>query len=95
VKWVTPTILKVNREVFGWLINVTRPAAALYNNQGSFATHGFREVSFKSVEESIAPEDRVDIEESIVRLFKHVTPMFNVFFTDAHLRCCRYAPSGL
>jgi hypothetical protein len=26
----------------------------------------------------------------IVRLFRHKTPMFNVFFSDSRVVCCRY-----
>jgi hypothetical protein len=95
VKWVTPTILKVNRDVFGSFINVTRPAAALYNKQGSLATHGFREVPLRAVAHLISFDDRSDIDESVVRVFEHATPLFNIFFADPHLRGCRYARAPL
>jgi hypothetical protein len=90
VMWLTPTVLKVNRDVFGHFINVTRPAAALYNMQGSFATHGFHEVSLRDVQEIAAPENLSDVDESIVRLFEHMTPLFNLYSTDAQVLCCRY-----
>jgi hypothetical protein len=90
VKWLTPTVLKVNRDVFGQFINVTRPAAALYNRQGSLATHGFHEVSLRDVQDSADSDDLSDVDESVVRLFQHMTPLFNVYSTDAQVLCCRY-----
>jgi hypothetical protein len=94
VMWLTQTVLKVNRDVFGHFINVTRPAAALYNNQGSFATHGFQEVALKDVQGTVDPEDLSDVDESIVRLFEHTTTLFNVYSTDAQVLCCRYVQSS-
>jgi hypothetical protein len=93
VIWLTRSVLKVNRDVFGGFINVTRPAAALYNAQGSFATHGFREVPLRDVQ-GVTPEEVSDVDESVVRLFEHITPLFNVYSTDAQVLCCRYFQSS-
>jgi hypothetical protein len=89
VKWVTPMVLKVNRDVFGRFLNVTRPAAALYNTQGSFMTHGFVEVSLKDVV-NISDEDAFDVEESIVRLFQHSTDSFTALSDKRDVLHCRY-----
>jgi hypothetical protein len=89
VKWVTPMVLKVNRDVFGRFINVTRPAAALYNNQGSFMTHGFVEVPLKNVT-TISAEDAFDVDESIVRLFRHGTDSFTMRSDREHVMTCCY-----
>jgi hypothetical protein len=90
VKWVTPMVLKVNRDVFGRFLNVTRPAAALYNAQGSFMTHGFVEVSLKDVV-NISDEDAFDVEESIVRLFQHSTDWFNMRSDKEHVMMFRHS----
>jgi hypothetical protein len=90
VMWLTRTVFKVNRDVFGSFINVTRPAAALYNNQGSFATHGFREVRLQKLIGCVDPDDLRDVDESIVRLFEHTTPLFNMCSTDGQVLRCRY-----
>jgi hypothetical protein len=94
VAWITRDILKVNREVFGQFINVTRPAAALYNNQGSFATHGFREVALSDVKQLVADEELEDVEESVVRLFQHLTPLFNAYSRPEEVMACRYIQSS-
>jgi hypothetical protein len=90
VKWVTPLVLKVNRDVFGRFLNVTRPAAALYNSQGSFMTHGFVEVSVKDVV-TLSDEDAFDVDESIVRLFQHRTDYFTMQSDTAHVMMCRHS----
>jgi hypothetical protein len=92
VIWLTRTVLKVNRDVFGRFINVTKPAAALYNGQGSFATHGFREVCRMDVEGMVAKEDVSDVDGSVVRLFEHMSSLFHVYSTDEQVLCCRYLP---
>jgi hypothetical protein len=90
VKWVTPFVLKVNRNVFGRFLNVTRPAAALYNSQGSFMTHGFIEVSLKDVL-TISDEDAFDVDESVVRLFRHGADCFTMRSDREHVMMCRRA----
>jgi hypothetical protein len=92
VKWVTPTVLKVDRNVFGRFLNVTRPAAALYNNQGSFMTHGFVEVWLRDVPD-ISDEDTADLDESVVRLFQHAADSFNMQSDKRQVMRCRYSRS--
>jgi hypothetical protein len=94
VVWITHGILKVNRDVFGQFINVTRPAAALYNKQGSFATHGFKEVGLKDVKQFVPADELDDVEESVVRLFHHLTPLFNAYSRPEEVMACRYVPSS-
>jgi hypothetical protein len=94
VAWVSRSVLKVNREVFGRFINVTRPAAALYNNQGSFATHGFRELAKAEVGREVREEELADVEESVVRLFQHLTPLFNAYSRPEEVMACRYVQSS-
>jgi hypothetical protein len=94
VAWISRTVLKVNRDVFGRFINVTRPAAALYNNQGSFATHGFKEIALSEVEGVVPAEQLSDVEESVVRLFTHLTPLFNAYSRPDEVMSCRYVQSS-
>jgi hypothetical protein len=89
VKWVTERVLKVNRDVFGRFINVTRPAAALFNNQGSLLTHGFIEIARRDVH-GIEENDAEDIDESIVRLFRHAADVFRIGAREDQVLGCRY-----
>jgi hypothetical protein len=45
VPWISRSILKVNRDIFWQFINITRPVAALYNNQRSLVTHRLKEIA--------------------------------------------------
>jgi hypothetical protein len=89
VKWISSSLIKVNRDVFGPFINLTRPAAALYNNQGSFLTHGFVEVPLRDASE-VDCEELTDVDESIIRLFKHRTDSFSMKADQTQIMGCRY-----
>ncbi|KAK8863499.1 hypothetical protein M9Y10_011185 [Tritrichomonas musculus] len=91
VFWVSKNLLKVNRDIFGALINVSKPAAALFNNQGSFLTHGFLEVTKeKALRKGISPELVEDVDESVVRLFKHSAGLFTADSNKADVSMCRW-----
>lgn len=91
VSWVTPTILKVHREIFGHLINITRPSAALFNTQGSFITHGFREVSTNEAISMKIPYNKIeDVDESIIRLFIHINGEFTMNSPKEQIAGCRW-----
>lgn len=45
IKWVSKYLIMVHRDIFGKLLNVSRPSAALFSSCGAFMTHGFKEVS--------------------------------------------------
>ena len=90
--WVSHQLIKVNRDVFGNLINVTKPAAALFNNQGSFLTHGFIEVSKEeAIENGLPPEYCTDIDESIIRLFKHSIGLLTAKSKKEDVLMCRWS----
>lgn len=91
VFWVSKNLIKVNRDIFGALINVSKPAAALFNNQGSFLTHGFLEITKeKALRKGISPELVEDVDESVVRLFKHSTGMLTADSNKADVSACRW-----
>lgn len=53
VKWVARVLIMVHRDVFGKLLNVSRPSAALFSSCGAFMTHGFIEVSLKEAKQRL------------------------------------------
>ena len=92
VCWVSNTILKVNRDRFGALINVTRPAAALFNSQGSFLTHGFSEISKQAALDSgVSPQALEDVDEFIVRLYVHSSGAFTAVSCQLDVAACRWS----
>lgn len=77
VRWVAKSFIMVHRDIFGHLLQVTRPSAALFSSCGMFMTHGFREIMLSEVRNSIDPREISSIDESIVRLFVHKANDFN------------------
>ena len=92
IYWISIDILKVNRDIFGALINVTKPAAALFNSQGSFLTHGFVEVSKEeALKIHMIKEELVDdVDESVVRLFRHSAGLLKANSHKGDLVTCRW-----
>ena len=89
--WLSKDLMKVNRDIFGALINVTKPAAALFNSQGSFLTHGFVEVSKEEAMLSGIPLQFIlDVDESIIRLFRHRSRFLTADSTKGDILCCRW-----
>lgn len=82
----------MNRDRFGALINVTRPAAALFNSQGSFLTHGFAEVSKQTaLEHGVSPQVLEDVDEFIVRLYVHTSGTFTAVSCHLDVAACRWS----
>lgn len=71
IAWISKSFLKVHRDIFGALINVTRPSAALFSSCGAFMTHGFKEITSQEALSEVKPEDLQDVDESLIRIFKH------------------------
>jgi hypothetical protein len=90
VIWLTRRIIKVNCDVFWHFINVTRPASALCSMQGSFATHGFQEISLRHVAGMMTADQISDVDESTVRLFVHTAALFTACATNDQVLCCKY-----
>ena len=77
VRWIAKSYIMVHRDIFGHLLQVTRPSAALFSSCGMFMTHGFREIMLSEVRNTIDPREITAIDESIVRLFAHKANDFN------------------
>lgn len=90
VKWLSSTIFKVDRRIFGNLLRVSSPAAAFFNSRGSFMTHGFLEISREKAQEMEPGIDLTGVDEALVRLFVHSQNCFNQFSTDADILFCRW-----
>lgn len=92
VAWVSRNILKVHRDKFGSLLNLSRPSTAIFGRGGAFMTHGFQEISLKDVAQEIPECEKTDIDDSIVRLYTHSSGKFHAFSTAKHIENCRFVP---
>jgi hypothetical protein len=77
VTWVSSAVFKVDKDIFGRLLAVTRPGSAFFSQRGSFVSHGFREVSVSEARQlRIADSQLTDVDEVVVRLFRHSLGLF-------------------
>jgi len=95
VMWINPFVIKVDREVFGRAMGLSRPNVSLFNPQGSFRTHGFREVSVcEALRCGVCPDQLWSVDEVKVRLFAHNLGSFNAL-SALDMSACRLAePRG-
>lgn len=80
VKWVTSEVIKIDKDIFGRLLGLTRPTAALFNPQGSLASHGFVEVDI----------DEKDEPGKSVRYVRHKQGTFNSTSGPEELSNCKW-----
>ncbi|OHT16084.1 hypothetical protein TRFO_42066 [Tritrichomonas foetus] len=91
IYWVSHDVIKVHRDLFGSLINVTKPSAALFNNQGSFITHGFIEISKQeALSFGVCSEWVEDVDEYCIRLFRHSSGLLKATSTRSDIYTCRW-----
>lgn len=91
VCWASNTVIKVNRELYGSLINVARPSSSLFNMQGSFVTHGFREIyKNEAIKYGVSLDALTDVDECIVRLFIHNDRHFRATATRDEVSLCKW-----
>ena len=76
VKWVTDTVIKVDKLIFGRLLGISSIDGGLFHKQGNFPSHGFAEVSVAEVERLKQEYDLSDVDMDRVRLMYHKLGMF-------------------
>ena len=89
VMLVTPQLIKADRDKIGAAFALTKPNAALFNQQGAFPSHGFIEVSQSaSISKYKALPYLVEnVDEMKVRLYAPKDPMISLF---EHLQSCHW-----
>jgi hypothetical protein len=85
------TIFKVNKDIFGALLAISRPGSALFSHSGLFMSHGFREISVREATLEFPRGDYCDVDEIGVRLFKHPGGSFRANSTHADVDECAWA----
>ncbi|KAH0788993.1 hypothetical protein GPJ56_007069 [Histomonas meleagridis] len=70
VKWINDTVFKVDKYIFGRLLGITAVDGGLFHSQGNFPSHGFQEISSKTVGDWKDIQHN-DIDFDRVRLMTH------------------------
>ena len=93
VLWFTERVVQVNKEIFGRLLGLEKATSALFNIQGSFPTHGFREVTLDTA--LLMTTSRGITEDArICRYFVRPDGLFRVGSSEDEIAACRYQKPG-
>ena len=89
VLWFSERVVQVNREIFGRLLGLEKATSALFNIQGSFPTHGFREVTLDTA--LLMTTSRGITEDArACRYFVRPDGLFRVGSSEEEIAACRY-----
>jgi hypothetical protein len=101
VEWVTDSILKVDKRVFGRLLGIQRIDGSLFHQQGNFPSHGFVELSEREARRYLTDVDLEGVDYDNIRLLTHQSGIFRRGSTErditAHCKWtnCRKRSAGL
>ena len=90
VKWITDSIIWVNRESFARLLGVKTIEGGLFHQQGNFPSHGFEELSFEESEKVAAQLGLGKIDLSVMRLIRHTNGLFRRDSKESDLERCKW-----
>jgi len=90
VKWVSDSILKVEKHLFGRLIGIKSVDNSLFHQQGNFPSHGFVELSLKDIQTQYPHLDLTGIDFDDVRLLVHKNQGFVKVSTEESLQMCKW-----
>lgn len=95
VKWVAHVLIMVHRDVFGKLLNVSRPSAALFSSCGAFMTHGFVELSLREAKQKLymmslsiqSPNNKnnIDMSNIVYQNRNNLNSQMNVYYNGPNI----------
>jgi hypothetical protein len=90
VEWVTDSILKVDKRLFGRLLGIQRIDGSLFHQQGNFPSHGFIELSEKDARQYLTDADLEGVDYDNVRLLTHQPGAFRRGSTENDMIHCKW-----
>jgi hypothetical protein len=90
VEWVTRTVLKVDKNVFGKLLPVKVANSAFFYQQGNFPSHGFVEMGHVKAVRTLPPELLEGVDFERVRLLTHQDGVFTSDSSGADIENCKW-----
>ncbi|KAH0788391.1 hypothetical protein GPJ56_007693 [Histomonas meleagridis] len=91
VRWITDTIFKVDKYIFGRLLGITSIDGGLFHCQGNFASHGFVELSYDEVRQMQEKSINLsDIDMDRLRLMKHKKGTFTKNSKEEEIAKCKW-----
>jgi hypothetical protein len=71
VRWVTDKVIKIDKTKFANLLGIRSVNGSLFNQQGNFPSHGFRELAPGQASQWVSPAGLEDVDFENVRLLIH------------------------
>jgi hypothetical protein len=90
VEWITRTVLRVDKKVFGRLLSVKVVNSAFFYQQGNFPSHGFVEMGPVEAQKTLPPELLEGVDFERVRLLTHQDGVFTAESSDTDIENCKW-----
>ncbi|OHT00776.1 hypothetical protein TRFO_07753 [Tritrichomonas foetus] len=90
VKWITDTVFKVDKLLFGRVLGISSIDGGLFHQQGNFPSHGFCEVSGQELEQLKTNYNLTDIDQDRVRLMHHPDGLFQKSSNEDDVNRCKW-----
>lgn len=90
LKWVSKSILKVDKHRFGRLLGITSVEGGLFHRQGNFSTHGFTDAPVDEIRAVYGQDAAVPSEHDSYRLLIHGKGTFVQGVTEKELERCKW-----
>lgn len=92
LKWITDTVFKVDKYIFGRLLGITSINGGLVHSQGNFPSHGFKELTNEEIIELRKQSKQIDdVDMDRVLLMKQINGMFSKDCNEATLAQCKWS----
>jgi hypothetical protein len=93
VEWITSDVFRVNKRVFGRLLDIKAIDGSLFHRQGNFPSHGFVELKEKEAHGLCSPQALVGVDFDCIRLIKHQGGLFVQSSTGEDIDNCGWLKS--
>jgi hypothetical protein len=90
VVWATDSVIKVYKQPFAKLLNITAINGGLFHKQGNFTRHGFILLSDDQAREKVPPEHLLDVDFRDVLLIEHLRRQFTAISSPESIGACRW-----
>jgi hypothetical protein len=93
VRWVTSTVLQVDKFAFATFLRIKAIDGSLFHQQGNFPSHGFVELSEAEAMGQCPPEAIAGVDYERIRLLRHQDGVFTRNCSSQDIENCRWVAS--
>jgi hypothetical protein len=93
VRWVSDTVLRVDKRSFARLLGIKTIDGSLFHQQGNFPSHGFVELSAREARTCLPVDASVGVDGDEVRLLVHTPGVFVRQCPEGAIGSCKWISS--